>query len=41
MRKMKYRELRAAGQSHKRARRFRDWTANKVEMICAGIAVPI
>lgn len=40
-RKMKYIELKEAGQSARRARIFRDWSLNRVRMICEGRADPI
>ena len=39
-RKLKFIELRESGQSLSRARRFRDWTLDKVRLITEGIAKP-
>jgi len=40
LRKCKYIELRESGEICERARRFRDWTLNKVRMIASKIANP-
>lgn len=39
-RKLAYTRLREIGMISKHAARVRDWTDNKIDMICAGVAKP-
>jgi len=40
-RRMAYRKLRRAGIEVRLAKIFRDWTDNKIQMICSGESKPI
>lgn len=40
-RRLRYNKLRKAGIDPRRALIFRDWTDNKIDLICQGIANPI